>query len=92
MTEKESVKGLYILRSGHLERLSQKVGLLPGAAINLGALILEQSVRETVVSSSDCEFWFLEASIFQGLVKQYPQIIQRFLNISPQKFKYYLLS
>ena len=78
VTEKESVKGLYILRSGHLERLSQKVGLLPGAAINLGALILEQPVRETVVSSSDCEFWFLEASIFQGLVKQYPQIIQAF--------------
>ncbi|MGL5033022.1 MAG: cyclic nucleotide-binding domain-containing protein, partial [Microcystaceae cyanobacterium] len=26
VTEKESVKGLYILRSGHLERLSQKVG------------------------------------------------------------------
>ncbi|MFM7440220.1 MAG: hypothetical protein ACKO2V_16765, partial [Snowella sp.] len=27
VTEKESVKGLYILRSGHLERLSQKVSL-----------------------------------------------------------------
>ncbi len=78
VTENEPTTGLYILRSGHLERLSQKVGLLPGAAINLGALILNQPVRETVVSLNDCEFWFLEASIFQGLIKQYPQIIQAF--------------
>ncbi len=78
VTEKETPKGVYILESGHLERLSQKLGLLPGSAINLRALILNHPVYETVVALNDCQLWFLEATIFRGLIQKYPQIIQAF--------------
>ncbi|MEB3308855.1 MAG: sigma 54-interacting transcriptional regulator [Snowella sp.] len=78
VTEKEDPHGLYLLESGHLERLSQKLGLLPGSAINLRALLLNQPVYETVVALNDCQLWFLDAKIFRDLIQKYPQVIQAF--------------
>jgi transcriptional regulator with AAA-type ATPase domain/NAD-dependent dihydropyrimidine dehydrogenase PreA subunit len=75
--------GLYILRSGHLESenksdRTQEVGLLPGSVINLQELILKQTVRDTIILLSDCEFWFVSAQNFQKLLDRYPEITQTF--------------
>ena len=73
--------GLYLLRSGRLEshpyRLSA-VGLLPGAAIDLQALLLDRPVQQTLVTLSECRFWFIAAEDFRAIVAQYPEITQAF--------------
>ena len=74
-------EGLYLLRSGRLESnssSSRAVGLLPGAAINLQALLLNHSVQKTVITLSECQFWFVSAPEFQALVAQYPEITRAF--------------
>jgi transcriptional regulator with AAA-type ATPase domain/NAD-dependent dihydropyrimidine dehydrogenase PreA subunit len=71
-------QGLYVLYQGHLEGTTQNLGLLPGEVINLGALILDQPVRRSVVTAGQCEFLFLEANTFREFVRQYPQITQAF--------------
>jgi transcriptional regulator with AAA-type ATPase domain/NAD-dependent dihydropyrimidine dehydrogenase PreA subunit len=74
----DSPEGLYILFSGRLESESDKAGLLPGTAINLQELLLNQPVQKTIITLSDCEFWFVSADRFQALVAQYPEISQAF--------------
>jgi transcriptional regulator with AAA-type ATPase domain/NAD-dependent dihydropyrimidine dehydrogenase PreA subunit len=81
--EKTNPDGLYILRSGHLESenkgdRTQEVGLLPGSVINLQELILNEPVRDTIVTINECEFEFLSVDRFQELVKEYPEITQVF--------------
>ena len=80
-TEATPPEGLYILRSGRVEAQTQRprsYGLLPGAAINLQELLLNQPVRETLATLGECEFWFVGAESFRELVKQYPEITQAF--------------
>lgn len=91
VTEGKPPIGLYILHSGHLEsvksdrfsprtapRLSQSLNLLPGALINLQALLLDQPTRETVTTLSECKLWFIRADTFRNLISDYPEIRQIF--------------
>ncbi len=76
--------GLYILISGHAEsdrppdrpQLPQAVSLLPGAVINLQALLLQQPVAQTVVCQSECHVWYLPAVEVQTLASRYPEMAQ----------------
>ncbi|NEO81197.1 sigma 54-interacting transcriptional regulator [Moorena sp. SIO4G3] len=73
--------GLYILRSGRIESNPedwQAVGLLPGAVINLQALLLNTPVEQTLITLNQCQFWFVSASEFRALVEHYPEITQAF--------------
>lgn len=75
--------GIYILRSGRLESENKsdrtvEVGLLPGSVINLKELILKQSVRDSIITLDECEFWFVSAEQFQELIDRYPEISQVF--------------
>ncbi|MGL5035856.1 MAG: sigma 54-interacting transcriptional regulator, partial [Microcystaceae cyanobacterium] len=70
--------GIYILYEGHLESITERLGFFSGEVVNLGALILEQPVRRTVVTVGDCQFLYLEAAIFKKFLYQYPQITQAF--------------
>lgn len=76
--EKDIATNLYILQSGKLERLPTKTALLPGVIINLQAIILDQPVRENIISVEDCQLWFLPADMVRELVGKYPQIMQVF--------------
>jgi transcriptional regulator with AAA-type ATPase domain/NAD-dependent dihydropyrimidine dehydrogenase PreA subunit len=78
-----SPDGLYILRSGYVESenksdRSQEFGLLPGSVINLQELIIKEPIKDTIITRSECEFWFINAQKFQELVEQYPEITQTF--------------
>ncbi|MGB3208791.1 MAG: sigma 54-interacting transcriptional regulator [Crinalium sp.] len=73
--------GLYILLSGKLEgdRTNQTgsawvISFLPGATINLQELLLGRTSQRTIVTLSECEFWFIPAAKFQELIAQYPEI------------------
>ncbi len=73
--------GVYILYSGHLESVGdgwRSMSLLPGSAINLQELLLNQPVQQTLVTLNECEFAFISADNFQALVQQYPEINQAF--------------
>lgn len=80
--------GLYILQSGRLEsrrpeqrhipRLSTTLNLLPGTIINLESLLLDQRTRETVITLSECRFWFVPAAAFRSLAIEYPEIARIF--------------
>ena len=82
ITENEEVEGLYILQSGQVESESQvkkqTVSLLPGSALNLYALILEQSSQYTVKTINEAKFWFMTTPQFQQLSSQYPEISKTF--------------
>lgn len=81
VNEDSTPDGLYILRSGYLESHSRRLtplGLLPGSLINLQALILDQRVQETIITLSESEFWFINATDFKKIIAQYPQIPQLF--------------
>ena len=71
--------GLYILRSGRLEsNTPQAASLLPGSAINLQELLLNQDVQHSIVARNDCELWWVAAAQFRELANQFPQITQIF--------------
>ncbi|AFZ44217.1 cyclic nucleotide-binding protein [Halothece sp. PCC 7418] len=75
--------GLYILESGKAEseetsKVSSSVSLLPGSIINLQSLILDQPTRETVITQSECRFWFIKSDKMRELIGQYPEIAQVF--------------
>ncbi len=81
VSENNSVDGLYILKSGQIESKSQKtrsLGWLPGTVINLQALLLEQPVQNTVVTLSECEFYFIESDQFRQFITRYPEIDRAF--------------
>jgi transcriptional regulator with AAA-type ATPase domain/NAD-dependent dihydropyrimidine dehydrogenase PreA subunit len=73
--------GLYILQSGRLEAQGERfqgIGLLPGSALNFQELLLNQRVQKTVISLSECQFWFVTADKFKEVVNKYPEITQAF--------------
>lgn len=73
-------QGLYILWQGRLETETELGGLsfLPGAVLNLEALLLNQPVEQTVRTITDSTLWFIDRAQFQALVDQYPGILQTF--------------
>ncbi|MGL5081159.1 MAG: sigma 54-interacting transcriptional regulator, partial [Microcoleaceae cyanobacterium] len=79
--EGNSPEGLYILETGRIEiqtyRL-QAYSLLPGAVINLQELLLEQPVRQTLITLGPCQLWFIAAEPFQHLIQRHPEINQAF--------------
>ena len=82
ITENTEVEGLYILQSGQIESESksqkQTVSLLPGSALNLYALILDQVSQYTVTTITESKLLFMDTAQFQELCSQYPEIIQTF--------------
>jgi len=75
--------GLYILQSGKAEsqnvaKGSSNQSLLLGSIINLQSLILDQPTRETVITQSECRFWFIKCEKMRELIGQYPEITQVF--------------
>lgn len=77
----ETPAGLYLLESGRIESQtnhSQAYSLLPGAAINLQELLLDQPVRQTLITLTPCQLWIIPAAPFQQLTQRYPEISQVF--------------
>ncbi|QDZ39776.1 4Fe-4S binding protein [Euhalothece natronophila Z-M001] len=83
--------GLYIVQSGKLEsqpspkftpqtpqKLSPNLSLLPGSIINLQSLVLNQPTRETIITQSECHFWFINAAKMRAIIAKYPEITQVF--------------
>ncbi|MGB3202746.1 MAG: cyclic nucleotide-binding domain-containing protein, partial [Nodosilinea sp.] len=72
--------GLYIVWQGKLETEAELGGVsfLPGAVINLEALLLDQPVEQTVRTLTDSTLWFVDRAQFQALAEQYPGILQTF--------------
>jgi transcriptional regulator with AAA-type ATPase domain/NAD-dependent dihydropyrimidine dehydrogenase PreA subunit len=74
-------QGLYILWEGKLE--TQETGLggvsfLPGAVLNLEALLLNQPVEQTIQTLTESTLWFIERTQFQTVVEAHPEILQIF--------------
>lgn len=82
VTENTEVEGLYLFQSGQVESKSeikkQTVSLLPGSALNLHALILEQPSQYTVKTLTATKVWFIAAADFKELADRYPEITQTF--------------
>ena len=80
--ENQTPDKLYIVQTGRLTSESQTnqqdLSLLPGSALNLYALLLDQPAQYTVKTLSQTHLWFIEKAQFSELVKQYPEIIQVF--------------
>ncbi len=80
--ENQAADKLLILQSGRLSSESktkqQDLSLLPGSALNLYALLLNEPTQYTVKTLSETHLWFIEREKFDELVKQYPEIIRVF--------------
>ncbi len=83
ISEGEIPKALYILLEGKLETncsKSQKPGilrgLLPGSAINLQELLLDEVAPCTITTLNECKFWVVSATKFRQIVNQFPVISQ----------------
>lgn len=77
--------GLYLLESGRIETYSTNpkytsacCGLLPGTAINLKELLLDQPSVCNLVTLNECHLYFLSADKFRTIIHQYPEINQAF--------------
>lgn len=74
-------EGLYLLWEGKLETVETGMGgisFLPGAVLNLEALLLNQPVEQTVQTLCDSTLWFVPKERFNQLVNDYPDILQTF--------------
>ena len=80
--ENQTPDKLYILQSGRLTSESknnqQSLSLLPGSALNLYALLLNEPAQYTVKTLSETHFWVIERTQFRELVQKYPEILQIF--------------
>jgi transcriptional regulator with AAA-type ATPase domain/NAD-dependent dihydropyrimidine dehydrogenase PreA subunit len=79
--EDAPVSKLYILKSGKADRYHRQeqglmwaTGLLPGAIVNLSALLQGRSSDSRVITLTECEFWTIDRDLWQGLVDRYPII------------------
>ncbi|MEO1069003.1 MAG: cyclic nucleotide-binding domain-containing protein, partial [Cyanobacteria bacterium J06638_6] len=72
--------GLYIVWRGKLETEADVGGVsfLPGAVLNLEALLLEHPAEQTIRTITDSILWFIDRDQFQTLVQQHPDILQTF--------------
>ena len=75
-------EGLYILATGRLEHkpgASQPMSFFAGfGAQSAIAPFRGTGRKKTIVSLSECRFWFISADQFQALKADYPEIIQVF--------------
>jgi transcriptional regulator with AAA-type ATPase domain/NAD-dependent dihydropyrimidine dehydrogenase PreA subunit len=80
VTAGQEPQGLYILWQGKLETEAELGGVsfLPGAVLNLEALLLDQPTEQTIRTLTDSTLWFIARDSFQALVQQYPDILQTF--------------
>lgn len=79
----EAPQGLYILWDGRLETVAVTLdggGLsyLPGAVINLEALLLNQPVEQSIQTLTESTLWFISQADFQRVVQDHPDILQTF--------------
>jgi transcriptional regulator with AAA-type ATPase domain/NAD-dependent dihydropyrimidine dehydrogenase PreA subunit len=73
--------GLYILVLGKLETLETGPGgvsYLPGAVINLEALLLDQPVEQSIHTLTDSTLWFIPQDRFQQVLAAHPNILKTF--------------
>lgn len=80
VTKGTSPDRLYILRAGDLENPDAPKAdkYLPGIAINLQSLLLNNPVQQTLITRTDCQFWVMKAGEFHKFVEAYPEINQAF--------------
>ncbi|TVU55188.1 MAG: 4Fe-4S binding protein [Arthrospira sp. PLM2.Bin9] len=80
VTKGTSPDRLYILRSGDLENpdAPKTDKYLPGIAINLQSLLLNNPVQQTLITRTDCQFWVMKAGEFHKFVEAHPEINQAF--------------
>ncbi|NJN01136.1 MAG: sigma 54-interacting transcriptional regulator [Leptolyngbyaceae cyanobacterium SL_1_1] len=81
VTLDDTPNGLWILRQGKVESDRDRpsaVSLLPGAVINLQALLLNQPAQKTFTTLSECEFFFVPVAEFWQVAQDYPAMTQLF--------------
>ncbi|MDJ0746372.1 MAG: sigma 54-interacting transcriptional regulator [Xenococcaceae cyanobacterium MO_167.B27] len=82
ITENTTPERLYIVIAGRLESESNSkqelLSVLPGSALNLYALLLNQETQYSVKTLSESKLLYLDNEQVQDLVKQYPEIPQAF--------------
>ncbi|MDJ0648709.1 MAG: sigma 54-interacting transcriptional regulator [Xenococcaceae cyanobacterium MO_188.B19] len=80
ITEDTNPESLYIVISGRLESesnsKSQLLSLLPGSALNLYALLLNQPTQYSVKAISEVQLLSISREEFRELLKEYPEITQ----------------
>ncbi|MDJ0696427.1 cyclic nucleotide-binding domain-containing protein [Mastigocoleus sp. MO_188.B34] len=83
VSEGEVPQGLYILLEGRLETNCSESnnpgklrGLLPGSAINLQELLLNEVTSCAVKTLSECQFWVVPAAKFRQIINQFPETSQ----------------
>ncbi|MGF1491127.1 MAG: cyclic nucleotide-binding domain-containing protein [Microcoleaceae cyanobacterium] len=77
----ETPQGLYILQSGQVETQayqSYSYSLLPGSVINLQELLLNQPIKQSLITLTPCQLWFITAETFRELCHRYPEVNQIF--------------
>ncbi|MBD0337426.1 MAG: sigma 54-interacting transcriptional regulator, partial [Cyanobacteria bacterium Co-bin13] len=82
--------GLYILLQGRIETQGAAAGnvsFLPGAIINLEALLLDQPVEKTVVSLTEVRTGFVSAEQVKGILSRHPDILQIFTRQLAEAYK-----
>jgi transcriptional regulator with AAA-type ATPase domain/NAD-dependent dihydropyrimidine dehydrogenase PreA subunit len=80
VTANQVPAGLYLLESGHLECLvggGNPQSPLPGTALFLLEVLLEQPSSNTVVAITSAQVWFLKAETLRALALQFPALTQR---------------
>ncbi len=85
-------KKLYIVISGRIEsqnnQKKQVLSLLPGSALNLYALLLEQATEYSVKTLTETQLFYITREQLQALVKEYPEITQAFSQQLAQQVEY----
>jgi transcriptional regulator with AAA-type ATPase domain/NAD-dependent dihydropyrimidine dehydrogenase PreA subunit len=76
-------EALYIIKQGRIEATSDNpknpalcCGLLPGTAINLKELLLNEIAPSTITTLTECHLWVVSAAKFREITNQYPEIAQ----------------
>jgi transcriptional regulator with AAA-type ATPase domain/NAD-dependent dihydropyrimidine dehydrogenase PreA subunit len=76
----QAPQGLYIVWQGKLETEAAVGGVsfLPGAVLNLEALLLDQPAEQTIRTLTESTLWRIDREQFQALVQRYPDILKTF--------------
>jgi transcriptional regulator with AAA-type ATPase domain/NAD-dependent dihydropyrimidine dehydrogenase PreA subunit len=76
----QAPQGLYIVWQGKLETEAAVGGVsfLPGAVLNLEALLLDQPAEQTIRTLTESTLWRIDREQFQALVRLHPDILQTF--------------
>ena len=77
---------LYILISGQVETERTlavgtdkiRASLLPGSALHLSELILDEPASKSAIAISECQLWTIKRETFLALLQDYPEITRAF--------------